>query len=568
MTVSPDSTRDSTRPLTRRSLRERTRARNATPPAAEETPESGADAATIRVAEPVPAVTASSGDTDAVNVIDRTPEPVEPDEPEPEFLREPATVPGGVPAVVPAVVPAAEPVPATNAMPDAGPVRAWADDKHPTTALTWLDPRTIGSDAAPEPQPAPDLFAGAHLSRGWRRPRALVPAGILTAVGVAYVASTLLWPLSEVAPVVTAEQIAIEPAPAATATWPENGSAAVSVQGIAPLSSTPERDEIASITKVASTLMVLDAMPLKVGEQGPSFEFTREDSREYWRYRWSDQSALDVPVGGSLTEYQMLQGVLLGSANNYIDRLAEEIWGSDRAFAEAAATWLSDHGIEGVSLVNPSGFDRDNVATPAGAIRLAEVAMKNPVFAEIVATRSAEIPGVGTVTNTNKMLDDAGVVGVKTGTLSHWNLLTAKDVPVGDTTVRVYAAVLGQDSNDDRLAVTRQLLAGVEASLAEQPVSVPKGTVVGQVATVWGDRVEVVTDADTKVVLWNGASATAVTELDLGDRTAAGAEVGTLTAKGPVDTAQTSVSLAEEISAPSPWWRLTHPLELFGLDNG
>ena len=48
-----------------------------------------------------------------------------------------------------------------------------------------------------------------------------------------------------------------------------------------------------------------------------------------------------MPVGGSLTEYQMLQGVLLGSANNYIDRLAKEILGSDAAFADAAATWLS-----------------------------------------------------------------------------------------------------------------------------------------------------------------------------------------------------------------------------------
>ncbi|MUG03773.1 D-alanyl-D-alanine carboxypeptidase, partial [Bacillus tequilensis] len=187
-------------------------------------------------------------------------------------------------------------------------------------------------------------------------------------------------------------------------------------------------DEIASITKVVSVMMVLDELPLKVGEQGPSFDFTYADSRDYWRYRSANQSSLDVPVGGSLTEYQMLQGIMLGSANNYIDRLSDELWGSDRAFAEASAQWLSDRGIEGVTLRSPSGFSKQNVATPGAMIQIAELAMANPVFAEIVATRTAEIPGVGTVTNTNQMLDDPGVVGIKTGTLSHLNLLTAKDV--------------------------------------------------------------------------------------------------------------------------------------------
>lgn len=575
MTVSPESTR----PLTRRSLRERSRTRaERTTDAAHEPALQEADE---RVEHADPVLATQGRDTDAVDVIDRAPEP------EPEFLREPAPNPdvGSVPTAPlpdadPDADPAADPLPGPDAdtSPDADagpgadtspePPRVWADETHPTTALTWLDPRTVGSDAAPAAAPSPDLFEGAGLTPGWLRPRVLAPVGLVAALCGAYVASTLLWPLTEVAPVVEAAQVTIEPAPTATAVWPENGSAAVAVQGITPLASTTERDEIASITKVASVLMVLDEMPLELGEQGPSFEFTYADARDYWSYRRTNQSSLDVPVGGTLTQYQMLQGILLGSANNYIDRLSDEIWGSDRAFSEAADKWLSDHGIEGVSLVTPSGFDSDNVATPAGVIRLGEVAMQNPVFREIVGTRSAEIPGVGTVTNSNRMLEDAGVVGVKTGTLSHWNLLTAKEVPVGDTTVRLFAAVLGQDSNDDRLAVTRSLFAGVEKALAEQPVSVPKGTVVGEVETAWGEKVELVTDADAKVVLWNGAAATATTELELGDSTEAGAKVGALTAKGPVDTAVTSVSLAEEIAPPSPWWRLTHPLELFGLDNG
>ena len=59
----------------------------------------------------------------------------------------------------------------------------------------------------------------------------------------------------------------------------------------------------------------------------------------------------------------------------------------------------------------------------------------------------------------------------------------------------------------------------------------------------------------------------ATADLALGSKTTAGAKAGTLSAKGPVNTAETTVSLAKEVTAPSIWWRLTHPLELFGIDK-
>ena len=341
----------------------------------------------------------------------------------------------------------------------------------------------------------------------------------------------------------------------------------MAVSGLDTVASTTVPTEIASITKVASTMMVLDELPLEVGEQGPSYTFDWSDSAEYWSYRWSNQSALDVPVDGSLSEYQMLQGVMLGSANNYIDRLSDELWGSDAGFAEASVAWLDEQGIDGVTLVTPSGFDSRNVATPAGLIELGEVAMRNPVFAEIAATRTVELPGAGEVTNSNGMLEDAGVVGIKTGTLSGWNLLTAKDIDVNGTSVRLFAAVLGQDGDEERLAATRSLFAEVEAELAAQGTTVPAGTVVGSVSTEWGAETDLVTDADAQVTLWNGASATSDSVLELGDDTSAGATAGSLTLAGPLNQAETAVSLDAELPGPSIWWRLTHPLELFGLDG-
>jgi D-alanyl-D-alanine carboxypeptidase (penicillin-binding protein 5/6) len=448
----------------------------------------------------------------------------------------------------------------------------WADDVAPATALTWVDTAAVAAhspaatlDETAEPESGAGLMRGARLRPAIARPGILVPLATLAGLVAVYTGTTLLWPLHEVPPTVQAVEFETVAAPAATVTWPAQGSAAVGIAGLSTAASIPDAVSIASITKVVSTLMVLDRMPLALGEQGPEFEFTRRDSVKYWDYRRSDQSALDVPVGGVLTEYQLLQGTLMGSANNYIDRLSSEIWGSDREFAKAAEVWLRERGLTGITVVTPSGFDERNVATPEALVALGERAMQNPVFAEIVGTVSVDLPGAGTVVNTNGMLTDPGVVGIKTGTLVGWNLLAAKDVTVGDTTVRLFATALNQADDEQRLAVTRGLFAETEAALQAQEPAVPQGTVIGQVTTPWGEEVDVISDADADVVLWNGTLAQATAAFALGDEREEGDAVGTLTTAGPINTTTTPAVLAEDIEGPSPWWRLTHPLELLGI---
>lgn len=451
----------------------------------------------------------------------------------------------------------------------------WADAGSGGTPLTWVDPLEVAEhtstgslDEAPRAKGEAALLSDASLRPAIARAGLLVPAGLLVALVAAYGGTTMLWPLHEVAPTVQAVEIAPASSSAAAMTWPGQGSAAAGIAGVGTASSSPDQAAIASVTKVVSSLMVLDRMPLAVGEQGPEFSFTRADNLAYWDYRRSDQSALDVPVGGTLTELQMLQGTLLGSANNYIDRLAREIWGSESAFTAAAAQWLGDRGLDGITIITPSGFDARNTATPEALVALAELAMRNPVFAGIVGTPSVDLPGAGTVVNTNGMLADPGVVGVKTGTLGDsWNLLTAKDITVDDTTVHLYAAVLGQTDDAQRLAETRSLFAQMETDITGQAPAVPKGTVVGTVTTRWGTSADVVTDADAEVVLWNGASAQTTATFDLGENREAGDPIGTTTSVGPLNTVTTSVSLADDVEGPSPWWRLTHPLELFGLTD-
>jgi D-alanyl-D-alanine carboxypeptidase (penicillin-binding protein 5/6) len=439
---------------------------------------------------------------------------------------------------------------------------AWLDEA--SIARTALAPRDLSAAATGYVPVEPDLLARAPR-RSPFRPGVLVPIAIIAALIGAYSATTVLWPLNAVAPSIEAVQVDPIPAAATTPAWPLQGSAAVSVTGFpGVVAMTADAAPIASITKVVTALVVLDEMPLALGEQGPDYRITSRDRAEYWSYRARGESALDVPVGGTLTEYQLLEGMLIGSANNYADRLASNLWPNDAVFSQAANDWLAAHGVPGIWIVEPTGFDARNAASAAALIPLAQKALANPVIAEIVAKTATDLPGAGHVTNTNGLLADAGVIGVKTGSLDAWNLLSAKNISVGGTPVRLYAAVLGQPDDQARIDTSRALYAQLEQELQTEP-SITAGTTVGVVDTAWGEHADVVTDADASVILWNGAGGTVSTDLGLGDDRDKDDLVGTLRVQGPLDSATVDVVLASDIEPPTIWWRLTHPLELFGL---
>lgn len=442
-------------------------------------------------------------------------------------------------------------------------------------ALQWVDESTITRPLAPADlrvASMPYIPVDADLlsdlpPRSPLRAGVIVPTLVLASVFGAYAATTLAWPLYAVAPTVTAIEITPTPAPAAAPAWPAAGSAAVSVGGIGgAAASAAQPDSIASITKLVTALVVLDRMPLAVGEQGPEFRFDYGDTLAYWDYRAAGESALDVPVGGVLTQYQLLEGMLIGSAGNYADRLVGNLFPSDQVFARAATDWLQTHGVAGITIVEPTGMDPGNTATPEALLTLARKALAHPVIAEIVAKKSVELPGAGLVENTNGLLADPGVVGIKTGTLDAWNLLSAKDVMIGQTPVRLFASVLGQPDNEARLAASRALYAQLEQDLQPEP-SVTAGTAAGEVTTAWGEEVEIVVADDASVVLWNGGAATVTPSYALGDHRDEGDAVGELTVTGPLDATTVDLRLADDVEGPSAWWRLSHPLELFGLTD-
>ena len=114
--------------------------------------------------------------------------------------------------------------------------------------------------------------------------------------------------------------------------------------------------------------------------------------------------------------------------------------------------------------------------------------MADPVIAEIVAKPAVDLPGAGLVTNTNGLLADPGVIGIKTGSLDTYNLLSAKDVVVGETTVRIYGSVLGQPDDETRLAASRDALFGGPGGPPARARPSPRAPSSGQVTHGVGRR--------------------------------------------------------------------------------
>lgn len=446
-----------------------------------------------------------------------------------------------------------------------------SDAPFASETLAWVSAETL---RAPLSQVTSSPLLGKKRRRRGRTVALATPIVLALTLGGAYAATTAVWPVATQPTVTSRASLPDIVAPKPPVQWPAQGTAALTVTGFSPLSASDEPSPMASVAKTLLTAMVLERMPLQPGESGPQIQFEGDDFMEYLL---RDESALPVPEGGSMSQKELLLGIMLGSANNYSDLIARQLWGDDEGFRHAALDFLERHEITGIFPHTPSGAGLDNMATARGLNALGAVAMQDPVFAEIVATRVAVLPGVPEpVENHNALLSDPGVLGIKSGTERYdWmpqfeyfrNLLVAKEVSVDGQTIRIYATVLEQGSEQDRNAAARSLLAVAEAALRSDQAVVPAGTVVGGVKTPWGVEAEFITKDDARALGFNESIARITIDAELGDAVEAGQRIGSLTLTGPIDGETVDVVLSADLPQPSITWRWAHPFEVYGLDR-
>jgi D-alanyl-D-alanine carboxypeptidase (penicillin-binding protein 5/6) len=198
--------------------------------------------------------------------------------------------------------------------------------------------------------------------------------------------------------------------------WPEHGQAAVQV-GRSQIKAGPSQHAaaIASVAKVMTAYLVLRDHPLRLGQDGPAITLTDDDVTDTDRRQGQQESVVSIEAGEQLTERQALQALLLPSANNIAVVLARWDAGSADRFVTRMNAAARSLGMAHTHYTDPSGYDRATVSTAADQLRLVDRAMRLPLFASIVGTRSVTLPVAGIVHNTNILLGHNGFVGVKTG---------------------------------------------------------------------------------------------------------------------------------------------------------
>lgn len=387
----------------------------------------------------------------------------------------------------------------------------------------------------------------------------------LLLTSLVYLPLTLLAPLKP--SIVTVTLPEETPPPVTELAFPVYGASAVGAvgyPGVLAQSGPTTPLPMASITKVITALVVLDAHPLAVGETGPTATMTAADAALYGSYLAQNGTVSTVRAGMTFTERQLLELTLIKSANNYTTSMAIWAFGSHDAFLTAARAWLAANGLDQIVINEPTGIDRSNVAPVDQLIELGRIALAHPVIAEIVATPSTDVPPLGVLPNTNELLGLGGVDGIKTGTLDDFgaNLLFSADYTVGESIVTVIGVVLGGPDHDviDRDILT--LLSSTLANFTEVEVAAD-AEAFATFTAIWGDSVAAVAADRATLLTWGGTPVTVEVVTDELRTGEAGDDVGDLVFTSGPTTVRVDLELADNLADPGPWWRLTNPIALF-----
>lgn len=385
------------------------------------------------------------------------------------------------------------------------------------------------------------------------------------------VAALVYLPLTLLAPLPTARRTTTAAAApvtrAAHLTWPSFGASAIGAIGypnVLSASGTPGPLPIASISKIVTALVTLEAKPLTVGEEGPTITFSAADHALYSKYVALQGTVKPMATGSSMSEHEVLEVSLVASANNYAEALADWAFGSNDAYVSATKTWLALHGLSHTSLSEPTGIDPANTSTATDLIALGKLALANPVVAGIVDTKTATVPIVGAIKNTNELLGTSGVIGVKTGTLdtSGSNLLFASSFRVGGTSIIVVGVVIGAADHNALYPAVSALLAAAKSGFSEVTLTT-EGQRFASYTTPWHQASDAVASRTRKVVVWSDTSVTCVISPASVQLASKGSSAGVVTFT--VGTSRVSIPLkfSRTIADPGAWWRLSNPLGTF-----
>jgi D-alanyl-D-alanine carboxypeptidase (penicillin-binding protein 5/6) len=352
--------------------------------------------------------------------------------------------------------------------------------------------------------------------------------------------------------------------------WPAKGEGALAVQGVGLIAHTVRQPEvpIASVTKVMTAYIVLEDHPLGVAAAGPVLTMTEADAQKYTEDSEQNDSSVMVVKGEQLDERQLLEALLIPSADNIADVLAVWDAGSISAFVTKMNATAEALGLTSTHYTDPSGLDPGNQSTAIDQAELASVVMAIPAFASIVKLSHARLPVAGTVWGYNPAIGIDGVVGVKSGFTSHAQacLIAAADRTIDGHAALLISVVLGQPLGLDQAAdEDLDLLGAVTKVLGVHHVVAP-GESFATAGVPWTKRADsLVADNGFDLVTWPGLSYSVAVNTSLGGSAwqhadkkwviRSGTEAGLVEVRvGGSDVASVPLRLSAPLYGPPPGW--------------
>ncbi len=350
--------------------------------------------------------------------------------------------------------------------------------------------------------------------------------------------------------------------------WPAFGQSALGLEGVGLVGSAGDQTPvpIASVTKLMTALLVVRDHPLAVGQAGPEVQLTATDQALYTAELAAGDSVVAVRAGEALTELQLLEGLLLPSADNLARVLADWDAGSVAAFVVRMNREARALGMGHTRFGDSSGLDPSSSSTATDLLRLAAAVMAEPVLAQVADMASATLPVAGVVHNYDFVLGQAGVVGLKTGWTAKAGgcfVAAARD-RVGGRSVVALAAVLGAPGGPISAIRTAEA-AAVQMLQSIWPrltlASLVPGSALLRLVSGWHRPVRLLAQPALRMVGWPGLVVRLrLTRRHLRPALRSGAEVAEIAILSPQgEVGRVALRLASPLPAPSLWWRLIDP---------
>ena len=326
---------------------------------------------------------------------------------------------------------------------------------------------------------------------------------------------------------------------------------------------------MASTTKLVTALMVLKKYPLNINQQGPMIPVTTQDLNIYNNYLSEQGSVVKVVPGESLSEYQMLEAMLLPSADNIADSLAIWAYGSLANYSTLANQYLEDNQISGVHIgVDASGYDPSSVANASGLILLGQKAYSNPVIAQIVALKVVpNFPVVGEIKNINFLLGQYGIEGIKTGNNNQDGgiFISESNQIINNTPEKFYTSIMNSATLWYALNDSLNLVKSIQSNFSNvnQFLGLSNSKVVGYYYQPWNNQKDYIEiNQIVPFMVWNSSRTTLNINLsNVTLKSLKNQKVGSITVHNDFLNQSENISLylKNSIKKPPLWWLLLHP---------